>query len=242
MGGYGSGRPATRPAEGISHRLDIRNVAAWGWIDPAGPQRGSYEWTRTRWGRVISHNSITVYVDAPRRCALLIYGVNGQDISERIELVELRGRWYWLCPCGGRALVLYMPAPRLYFRCRRCYPVVYQSSRESHQGISNTYRAMVDHLGGRPWSWRQLDDRRLIWGLKAHDRLMAKQARYSRSIGVAPDQLRVKRARWARQKLQRAARKRWANYRRREARRAARVAAYHQRRLDQPQAPAIESP
>lgn len=238
MGGYGSGRRPTRPAEGISHGLDIRNVAAWGWIDPAGPRRGAYEWTRTHWGRVISRNSITVYVDAPAGWAVLAYKLGDEPISERIAIVKTRGRWHWVCPCGGRALVLYMPSAYQWFRCRRCYPVVYQSSRDSHQGISNTYRAMVEHMGGRPWSWRQLDDRRLIWGLKAHDRLMAKQARYARSIGVAPDQLRAKRARWARQKRQRAARKRWANYRRREARRAARVAAYHQRQLDQHPAPA----
>jgi hypothetical protein len=58
----------------------------------------------------------------------------------RGELVYIR------CPCGGLARTLYL-CPRLgRFRCRRCVPVVYQSSRESSAAVSRVLAGIVDDL------------------------------------------------------------------------------------------------
>lgn len=224
MGGYGSGRPRTRPGTADSLGLDMRTIKEWGWLADVGDvaaRSGSYQWTFSYAGRVTSESSITVIISVRQGWARLIYTTNEQadGVNELLSISQLGGRWYWHCPCGGRALVLYKPPGRRLFRCRRCHPVVYQSSRDSDQRVSDTYRNLIDQVAGR--APRSLDSRRLIWTLKAYDRL-DKKVRRPDLDSIRAHQHEC----WQRRRaamFRRMARKRWASERRRQARRAARI-------------------
>lgn len=206
--------------------LDIRKIQAWGWLDSSGGATGggTYRWTISRAGVIIHESSISIAISARHGWARLMYTTADQaaGVNEVLTISQIRGRWYWHCPCGGRALVLYKPPGRRLFRCRRCCPVVYQSSRDSDQRVSDTYRNLIDQINGRADEW--LDSRRLIWTLKAMDRLDKKLGRPDQGARAAQ-----RHARWLRRRAasyRRSVQKRWANYRRREARRAARIAAH----------------
>jgi hypothetical protein len=45
-------------------------------------------------------------------------------------------RFWWLCQCGARVAVLYLPPGQQYFRCRACHRLTYRSSRRSHRRVS----------------------------------------------------------------------------------------------------------
>ncbi len=57
-------------------------------------------------------------------------------------------RWWWLCPllyqgqpCGRRVAKLYLPGGDVYFGCRHCHSLTYESCNESHK-----YDAMFARL------------------------------------------------------------------------------------------------
>jgi hypothetical protein len=149
MGGYGSGRPQTRPsateslAFGVQYPAallaELRRERAGG--DDLGQLVRVMGWThgaaRASAGSVL----YTVGEDVPGRpwCELR-YSAGGLAVAERLQLVERpsnlgRGAVpYWRCTCGQLARVLYNPRGR--WRCRRCTRVVYDSSRESDARVS----------------------------------------------------------------------------------------------------------
>lgn len=217
MGGYGSGR--TRTHDGISDgfQLSARKLAAWGWLDRPG-WYGTYQWITKIGERIIAENSISITVYTPRRDedgrAVVAYNRAGTSVHETIVMRYRRGGWCFVCAgCGNTYASLYL-ASRLSFGCRRCYGLVYQSSRESSKGKSATFAAI---LQGEGWD-RSATDRRLIWTLQAYDRLDKQR---DRLYGVRANYLtRVRKQR------RKAARTRWYNAKRRAARRHQRIAAY----------------
>ena len=66
-------------------------------------------------------------------------GGEKQDVEETIGLTTTSpfygGMSYWfVCPsCHNRAGKLYIPPGGIYFRCRKCYNLTYQSCRDSHK-------------------------------------------------------------------------------------------------------------
>lgn len=80
----------------------------------------------------------------------LSYALNGMKMNYVISFdttpCNYGGLRFWfLCPlssCGKRVAKLYLPPGRLYFGCRHCHNLVYQSSREHDKRI--------DRLTGSP--------------------------------------------------------------------------------------------
>lgn len=63
-----------------------------------------------------------------------------------------RVRWWFICPlvvngwaCGRRVAKLYLPPGELYFGCRRCYDLTYQSTRKRRPRKKN-WRAWLDRM------------------------------------------------------------------------------------------------
>lgn len=159
MGGYGSGRKATRPGAEASRRFPVeyaaRALAAVRRADPAEgvPQAtGAITWSRR--GKDDGSAAYTVVERTPGApVAILRYALNGAEVRDLLDLVErpsnLPGNpgrlLYFRCPCGQLARVLYLgPAGR--FRCRRCVPVVYESSRDSDARVSRILAGILDDL------------------------------------------------------------------------------------------------
>lgn len=70
----------------------------------------------------------------------IVYGVHGQIVAERIDLVSSRPplgglRWWFQCPqagCARRVVKLHLPSGRTRFRCRVCHDLTYNSCQRSH--------------------------------------------------------------------------------------------------------------
>lgn len=161
MGGYGSGRPQTRPGAAESLALpvsypaavlrELREKRAEGWEVAELPRLMS--WTR---GTARAPAGSTLYAvgeDAPGGPWVeLRYSADGVPVRDRLQLVErpsnLPGNAgavvYWRCACGELARVLY--APRDRWRCRRCTGVVYASSRESDRRVSRILQGVFTDL------------------------------------------------------------------------------------------------
>lgn len=159
MGGYGSGRPQTRLGEGETRRLpvkwpaatlrDLRAQRAEG--GPATRASGGVTWHVS--GRRAGNIAYTVAEGPQGPICVLHYCVNGgPPIQDILDLAErpsnLPGNagavLFWRCPCGQLARVLYLGRTR--FRCRRCVPVVYDSSRASDRRVSRLLRGIYDDL------------------------------------------------------------------------------------------------
>ena len=60
------------------------------------------------------------------------------------------GRRYWFkCPlrgCGRMVEKLYLPNGALYFGCRKCYNLTYESCNESHK-FDGLYRLLAGNIG-----------------------------------------------------------------------------------------------
>lgn len=148
MGGYGSGRPATRRLAESSYPWGTYHIAQS--LAELRRRRDAGEDLRhlggqLRWtvrGREDATVEYVVCASDREPFVLVAYNADGVDHVERIDLVELpsnlgRGQLvYWRCRCGARARVLYYVRSLDRWRCRRCYPVVYLSSRESDRRIS----------------------------------------------------------------------------------------------------------
>lgn len=184
MGGYGSGRPATRPTAENAFAWPVHLVA-----DALAELRrrrdagehvshlpGRIGWTSTSTRREAGSASYTVAEQDGQPWALLAYTANDEPHAERIDLVEVpsnlgRGQLvYWRCPCGQRARVLYYTSRVRGWRCRRCSPVTYQSSRDSDRRVSDFLAGggLTDLDGATPTM--------LFTALKAIDRQRAYHA------------------------------------------------------------------
>jgi len=161
MGGYGSGRPASRypTTDGLLF-LDVRFLRRAGYLRPSAAS----SWFTLSWSQG-GRPSGTVTLIVPRTEApypdhvFLSYRTQapGQsdwtEVSERVAIettpCHYGGERPWLaCPrCGTRRAVLYSVGG--YFRCRACHRVVHASTRETEDDrVTRRADTLQRRLGG----------------------------------------------------------------------------------------------
>jgi|WetSurMetagenome_2_1015567.scaffolds.fasta_scaffold06003_2 hypothetical protein len=153
MGGYGSGRrwgcassarctvedSLVLGGQGVlAKTIRAANGSAWG---------GSFIWSRN--GERFADIGYTLFGNI----LTLSYTRRETDKAKYpVTLVTTPqpkgGLRYWFkCPlqgCGRRTAKLYLPNGALYFGCRQCYNLTYESCNESHK-----FDAMFGHIAGR---------------------------------------------------------------------------------------------
>jgi hypothetical protein len=138
MGGYGSGRAGWRiKVENCltlsMYKLQRDGLLKW-WT-------GTLTW---RWKSTGEETgSVSFRVDHGNDRFILQYTKTFQGEKRHVEDpiafhttgAQFGGVRYWFnCPsCWRRSAKLYLPSGGLYFRCRRCYNLTYESSNESHR-------------------------------------------------------------------------------------------------------------
>ncbi len=136
MGGYGSGPSGDKTVVEDCYTLSIyylqRNLY------PGGT--GTLSWSSGSGKKIASIGVMAQFLD---RNVQVYYtkttGGGKQDIEEKTGLATtcpfFGGTRYWfVCPsCHKRAGKLYMPPGGIYFRCRRCYNLTYQSCKDSRK-------------------------------------------------------------------------------------------------------------
>lgn len=155
MGGYGSGRrwgavSSVRCTVENSHILDGYNLLPKLFKEIGINQFGSGEITWSRNNAVYAKVS---YVLNGLKIKLDYILNKEKDISYNISLTttpQPKGgyRYWFLCPlkvCGRMSAKLYLPNGALYFGCRRCYNLTYESCNESHRFDSFFRRMGVGH-------------------------------------------------------------------------------------------------
>ncbi len=145
MGGFGSGRGEWDEKKNTVEEcfaLDVNWLARYGNLDD-GRHALATVW---RCGSPAGSVDCEV-LDMDGHCGYLQlrYTRHGHDVVLGIQLVtttpHLGGvRWWFLCPhradgeqCGGRVAKLYSPPNGLYFGCRQCYDLTYQSCQMSRK-------------------------------------------------------------------------------------------------------------
>lgn len=130
MGGYFSGGGRNAAKESSMRRLDMADLKRLGMLQPGG--RYSLAWFQggEKTGSIVvrpSFNSVLLEYKARQ------WGDDWQEIEDRIPLAfstpNYGGRRTWfVCPsCGKRKRVLWGGT---YFRCAKCYGMVYDSQYE----------------------------------------------------------------------------------------------------------------
>lgn len=120
--------------------LPAGRTVGWRWT---GPGEGS---GFTMWGRVTAED--------PGGSRLVI-GREWPDVFQTIELDPAAQRfggvrWLAVCPgCDGRVAKLYLPPGRGRFLCAPCWPLTYQSRRETRSGSEREYRRLFRDLARR---------------------------------------------------------------------------------------------
>jgi hypothetical protein len=148
MGGYGSGRPGSRPVKENGLTLDgkiiFQQILEAG---EAGYISGGLNWSRN--GEKFANISYTFRGDT----LTLIYTADGESVNYPVYITATGqpngGRRLWFtCPiCSRRAGKLY------YFRsntgkfaCRKCFRLTYESSNESHK-FDGLFRQIAKNTG-----------------------------------------------------------------------------------------------
>ena len=136
MGGYGSGLPIGGSSKAT---VDESKTVDIDWLRRQKSISGTLTWSR----RGLQTGSISYVLTNDN--LRLIYTVTDRqtdektDVDERISLQTTNphfgGKRYWMmCPrCQRRVKTLHMPPGAIYFRCRICYNLTYQSCKESHK-------------------------------------------------------------------------------------------------------------
>ncbi len=149
MGGYGSGLPiggSSKDTVDESKTVDID------WLRRQKSSSGTLTWSR---GEVQTGSISYVLTNEDLR---LIYTVTDRQTDEKTDVNEtislqttnphFGGKRYWMmCPrCQRRVKTLHKPPGAIYFRCRICYDLTYQSCRESHK-YDRLYALVARNLG-----------------------------------------------------------------------------------------------
>ena len=149
MGGYGSTRwsshcRCTTVEESLG--LPTTHIAAGlsAVADGAAGASGHLFWKRN--SQVTSSISYRIERRGAQPIVRLIYTTtraNGEKIDSdypvRVASTQPHfggWRWWWICPnvtCGRRVGKLYSPPGAIYFACRHCYRLSYESCNESHK-------------------------------------------------------------------------------------------------------------
>ena len=141
MGGFGSGDWADvagrKDSVDLSKILSIRMLRKNGFFE--GDKVGTVQWSNQAGEMVRSAEVRTILGDTP----LLL--LRREDVEQKIRLstsgCNYGGvRYYFECPvvkdgvyCGNRASKLYLPQGQLYFGCRSCHDLTYESCQTSHK-------------------------------------------------------------------------------------------------------------
>jgi hypothetical protein len=150
MGGYGSGRSGRRPVVDHGLKLDRYKLQRDGLLSTRAGGRvlGSLIWSNTATGERVA--SISYTVDYAAKSLTLHYMTTVREEQHEVnDLIWLSvqrtnfggSRFLFICPrCMRLAAKLHLPCGAIYFRCRRCYNLTYQSSNESHRFDSLFWR------------------------------------------------------------------------------------------------------
>ena len=167
-----------------THRLtceDLRRLDVWSLArDGLLTGQGSITWRRG--GRITSQ----IAIRADGKGGIILSHLSGEEpISGRVPLTSTRGnsggyRHWFLCPgCHRRVGVLY---GAIWFRCRHCHDLRYESQRCNHtySAISRVQKIRM-RLGGSADLSEPTPQRPRYMHHRTYDRLLHQQAMALRS-------------------------------------------------------------
>ena len=150
MGGLGSGDWANavtrKDSIDCSKLLSIKMLKEHGFLD--ADKTGVVEWSNAASEVVCSvevETLLGVDVDKTPMAVLRTGVLSARGIEQKIKLstspCTYGGfRWWFECPvvkdgvyCGNRCAKLYLPVGQLYFGCRSCHDLTYESCQKSHK-------------------------------------------------------------------------------------------------------------
>jgi hypothetical protein len=136
MGGFLSGRPATKVTVESGLKLDLGRLLRLRLLVPGGHRAGSIVWTYSATGEECGTVGYTAdLTDLAHAFVQLRYSANGTPMHYPIWLhrtpCRFGGfRWWWVCPRTGHlATKLYLPPGATTFASRRAYRMAYRSER-----------------------------------------------------------------------------------------------------------------
>lgn len=136
MGGYGSGPSGNKTVVEDCLVLSIGDLRRN--LYPGG--NDTLSWLSGSGKKIASIGVMAQFLDRNVQVYYTKITSGGkQDIEEKIGLTRTclfnGGMCYWfVCPsCHKRAGKLYMPPRGIYFRCRKCYNLTYQSCKDSRK-------------------------------------------------------------------------------------------------------------
>jgi hypothetical protein len=149
MGGLGRGDWANaltrKDSIDCSKVLSIKMLKKYGFLD--ADKAGVVDWTNVAGEILCSVKVKSVLGDTP----LLL--LSCKNVEQKIKLTKTPChyggfRWWFECPvvkdgvyCGNRSSKLYLPPRQVYFGCRGCYDLTYESCQTSHK-----YDNLDEHL------------------------------------------------------------------------------------------------
>ena len=158
MGGFGSGKwmdvVKRNSAVDYSMAINVKMLKKFGFFDC--DKVGVIEW-RNQTGEIVCsvqvETSLSADVDKTPAVTLRRQVSSTEIIEQKIRLstspCTYGGfRWWFECPvvkdgvyCGNRASKLYLPSGQLYFGCRACHDLTYESCQKSHK-----YDNLFEHI------------------------------------------------------------------------------------------------
>ena len=143
MGGSGSGRYGFRSVVEDALKLDSYSLQRKGLLSTrlTGIVPIFLVWSNTVTGEKVASINYEVNYSFDRMTLDYTCTLGGEkhQVKEAISLSRQKtnfggSRFLFLCPgCSTRTAKLYVPSGGIYFRCRTCYRLTYQSSNDSHK-------------------------------------------------------------------------------------------------------------
>jgi hypothetical protein len=150
MGGFGSGKwmdaVGRKGAVDYSRVLSIKMLRVNGFFDC--DTVGRIEWVNAA-GEIVCCVEVETLLgaDADKTPAVVLKSevLSARGLEQRIKLTKTACnyggfRWWFECPvvkdgvyCGNRSSKLYLPQGQLYFGCRACHDLTYESCQKSHK-------------------------------------------------------------------------------------------------------------
>ncbi len=163
MGGSGSGRPRSfhkKTTVEDCHVLTVQAFKPFMDIDPS--HVGTMTWTRGEEKEYVASISFRRVETAAGLAFRFLYtsgkGENARAMDYLVQAVKVvphfgGARWYFLCPlvrdgapCRHRVDKLFLPPGGVYFGCRECYGLTYESAQEAHR-FDGMFKALAANIG-----------------------------------------------------------------------------------------------
>lgn len=166
MGGSGSGRHYGNGRQTVEGCLTLKaeKLARDGMIRMA-PRQGSLVWTNVATGEKTASAGCTCTNRNGGWILTLLYTVTLMGEKHEVDLpIPLQItyptfggiRWWFTCPlskhgipCNRRVGRLHLPPSGIYFGCRHCYDLTYESCQQSHR-YDGLYRRLAQSVGCTP--------------------------------------------------------------------------------------------